>query len=161
MGIISLLQRIFGFTQNELKVIFFLTITFLAGVAIRWFKPLNQEVAQPDYSTEDSIFLERSKKLLQLASPESVKTTGKAATSKPEKPALQPHSIDINQASKDQIMLLPGIGQAYAERIIIYRTDHGPFPSVDALDRVKGIGKKTIERLRPFVTVMPPKEAEK
>jgi competence protein ComEA len=50
-------------------------------------------------------------------------------------------------------MQLPGIGESYAERIILDREDHGSYTSVDDLMRVKGIGKKTMERIRPFVTI--------
>ncbi len=38
-----------------------------------------------------------------------------------------------------------------AERIIDYREKHGDFSSVDALQNVRGIGKKTLEKLRPFI----------
>ncbi|MBM2846858.1 MAG: competence protein ComEA [Bacteroidetes bacterium] len=50
-------------------------------------------------------------------------------------------------------MQLPGIGESYAERIILYREDYGSYTSVDDLTNVKGIGKKTLERIRPFLTV--------
>ena len=48
-------------------------------------------------------------------------------------------------------MLLPGIGSTYAERILIYRQEHGPFRSVEELSKVKGIGKKTLARIREFL----------
>ncbi len=64
-----------------------------------------------------------------------------------DKPAL----LNINTASAEELQTLPNIGERMAERIIDYRTEHGDFASVDALQDVKGIGPKTIEKLRPFV----------
>lgn len=59
--------------------------------------------------------------------------------------------IDVNKATPAELELLPGIGPALAKRIIDYRTQHGAFQSVDELDKVKGIGPKVLERLRPLV----------
>ena len=63
------------------------------------------------------------------------------------KPAL----LNINTATVEELQTLPNIGEATAQRIIDYRTQHGDFASVDALQNVKGIGTKTLEKLRPFV----------
>ncbi len=57
--------------------------------------------------------------------------------------------ISINSASARQLQDLPRIGPAMAERIIEAR----PFHSVDDLLRVRGIGPKTLEQLRPLVTM--------
>jgi comEA protein len=155
MGAFSSLQQLFGFTRNELKVILFLAVTFLAGLAFRWFDPFQNEVESFDYSTQDSLFLARSQQFMSLPTQED-STEGKERKrrrkSEPKKD-LQPQSIDLNSATKDELMLLPGIGEAYAERIVIHREDHGPFRSVEDLEQVKGIGKKIIARLRPFVRV--------
>ena len=51
------------------------------------------------------------------------------------------------------LQTLPGIGPALAERIIAYRTEHGPFRTVEELLEVKGIGEATLEKLRQEVTV--------
>lgn len=63
--------------------------------------------------------------------------------------------IDLNAASAAELESLPRIGPALARRIIEDRAEHGPFASLDDLDRVKGIGKRTIELLRPFARVEP------
>ena len=55
--------------------------------------------------------------------------------------------IDINAASLDEVMRLPGIGRVTAQAIVAGR----PYRSLADLDRVKGIGPKTLEKLRPFV----------
>jgi len=72
------------------------------------------------------------------------------STTKPtvsNKPAL----LNINTAAAEELQTLPNIGERMAERIIDYRTQHGDFTSVDDLQKVKGVGPKTIEKLRPFV----------
>jgi competence protein ComEA len=61
--------------------------------------------------------------------------------------------ININTATATELEELPGIGPSYAKGIIDYRTQNGPFVRVDDLDKVKGIGPKTLEKLRPLVTI--------
>ncbi len=150
MNIFSVLQRSFGFTRNEIKVILFLITTFIVGLGIRLYRSTEEPEAvsesRYDYSLKDQEFKERSQKLAKLTSPKGKKKTTSKQT-------LGPHSININTASKDRLTLLPGIGETYAERIIIYRDNNGPYASVDELEKVKGIGKSTLERLRPYIRV--------
>ena len=61
--------------------------------------------------------------------------------------------LDLNQATEEDFDALPGIGPRLAERILEYRQSVGVFHSLDELRDVKGIGKKTFERIRPLVTV--------
>ena len=63
----------------------------------------------------------------------------------------KPVLLNINTASTEELQTLPNIGERMAKRIIDYRIQHGDFASVDALQDVKGIGPKTIDKLRPFV----------
>jgi competence protein ComEA len=60
--------------------------------------------------------------------------------------------VNINTGSAEQLQLLPGIGPAKARLVMEYRTAH-PFRTVEELARVKGIGPKTVRRLRPHLTV--------
>lgn len=61
--------------------------------------------------------------------------------------------ININTATESELETLTGIGPVLGAAIIQYRTDHGPFTSVDQLQDVSGIGPVTLENLRPQVTV--------
>lgn len=81
-----------------------------------------------------------------------------AQTDEPPNPPAQPEptaaaKININTASAAELELLPGIGPALAQRIIEHRTKSGRFRRVDDLDNVRGVGPKTLERLRPLITV--------
>ena len=61
--------------------------------------------------------------------------------------------INVNTAKKDELIFLPNVGPVTAERIIRFREDFGVFKSIDDLTRVKGIGPKTLDKLRKYVTI--------
>jgi competence protein ComEA len=63
--------------------------------------------------------------------------------------------VNLNQARPDELELLPGIGPSKAKRIVEYRTQH-PFRKTEELTRVKGIGRKTFGKLRPYLTLQGP-----
>ena len=63
--------------------------------------------------------------------------------------------ININTAGAAELDKLSGIGPALAERIIQYRTEHGPFARPEDLENVSGIGAKTYEKMASQVTVSP------
>ena len=66
--------------------------------------------------------------------------------------------IDVNHATAVELRRLPGIGPTLSQRIVETREEN-PFRSVEDLRRVRGIGAKTLERLRPHVLVVPDKTA--
>ena len=156
MKFLSYFQSI-GFTRNETKVILMLGATFLLGLGIRYYNssPATGITKQFDYSMADSIFQARSTAPAQDASttPNSDNSPGKRSAYVRKAALGAGDHVNINTASADRLILLPGIGPAYAERIISYRKENGPFTSVDELENVKGIGKKKLARLRPFVRV--------
>jgi len=65
--------------------------------------------------------------------------------------------VNINTATTEQLTTLPGVGPATAARIIEYREKNGAFKKIEDLMNVRGIGEKTFLRLKPLVTVTPPK----
>lgn len=62
-------------------------------------------------------------------------------------------TININSATAEELDTLPGIGPAYAERIIAYREEHGGFSDIEELQEVSGIGPKTYEKLKDMVSI--------
>lgn len=61
--------------------------------------------------------------------------------------------INLNTASRSDLLRLPNIGTVRADAILAYRAEHGPFRSLDELQNVDGIGPGTLETLRPFLSV--------
>lgn len=62
-------------------------------------------------------------------------------------------AINLNTATKEELVALPGIGPAKAQAILDYRNAHGSFKSVEELKDVKGIGAKRFERLKSELSV--------
>ncbi len=63
--------------------------------------------------------------------------------------------VDINAADWPELMQLPGIGEVLAHRIVDSRQAGGPFADHEDLRRVRGIGPKTLEAIRPYLRPMP------
>ncbi len=61
--------------------------------------------------------------------------------------------VDINKASKEELMQLEGVGDAYAQKIVEYRKANGPFKQPGDIMKVKGIGPATYEKNKDRITV--------
>ena len=68
------------------------------------------------------------------------------------RPLAPGETIDLDGADVTEITRLPRVGPALAQRIVAWRTAHGPFGSLERLDSVPGVGPHLVETLRPFVT---------
>jgi competence protein ComEA len=69
------------------------------------------------------------------------------------------HRIDLNRATRSELMQVPGVGPALAERIVAERDGRGRFAGVEDLAGVHGIGDLTLNKIRPWVTVEPIEDA--
>lgn len=61
--------------------------------------------------------------------------------------------ININSASKEELMRLPGIGEGKADNILLYRSEHGAFRSAEDIMQVNGIKEALYERLKDYIKV--------
>jgi competence ComEA-like helix-hairpin-helix protein len=64
---------------------------------------------------------------------------------------LRPGALDVDRAAAAEWVRLPGIGPSLAARIVADRDARGPFAAPEGLLRVRGIGRKTLEKIRPFL----------
>ena len=150
MKLLKRVQDFAAFTKNEQKIFLFLSIIFVAGVSIKAYRAyfMPQPVRQFDYSALDKEFEERSKHLTSISSydgaSDSAITTGVRGIKK---------KINLNTATKDELVSLPGIGENIAEQILIFRDEHGVFSSAEQLRKIKGIGAKKFKKLLPYVTI--------
>jgi len=67
------------------------------------------------------------------------------------RPLMPGERIDLDKADVSEITRLPRVGPALAQRIVAWRTEHGPFGTLSRLDSVPGVGVKLLDAVRPFV----------
>ena len=137
-----------SFTTQERMVLLFLSVTLLIGGIVKWTQIQNTPALQIKTSsvyTEMATYKAVSHKLNAVQT-STEKEKAPAATVTPE------GKIHINQASATTLEQIPGIGPTLAERIIAYRTEHGPFTQVEDITRVKGIGTKMFEKISKSIS---------
>jgi len=126
--------RGWGFSSYERRALWFLIVLLLVGSSVRFYHH------------------RRLSKRLELWVETADTTAAREQPPVAEQPSID-YPLDLNLATATELEMLPGIGTKRAADIEDFRRTHGPFGSVDELDLVYGIGLKTIERLRPLVTV--------
>ena len=150
MNLLKRVQEFAAFTKNEQRIFLFLALVFLAGVSIRFYKAhfISHPVRQFDYTELDKEFEERSRHLTSIS-----QASGPADSAASVRLQSGGKKINLNTATKADLLSLPGIGEGIAEHILIFRDEHGTFSSLDQLKKIKGIGAKKFDRLRPFVVI--------
>jgi len=61
-------------------------------------------------------------------------------------------AININTATAQELIALPGIGQKTADNIVSFRQEHGPYQTAEDLLKVKGVGKKTLKKIENLIS---------
>ncbi len=67
--------------------------------------------------------------------------------------AVTTDKISINSATKEQLMLVPGIGETFAQRIIDYRDTHNGFADIIELKNIDGVGESRFQKWKDYFTV--------
>lgn len=98
------------------------------------------------------IFIGRNVKSDYAQLPESIASeTAAESQTQTQTQTQTDYRLDINTATKVQLMELPGIGEKIADRIIAYRTQNGAFSSTDELMNVEGIGEKKLLQIESLI----------
>ena len=146
----------FTFNRNEQIVLLLLCCILIVGIVIRYLDSRDPdripdfevrknavEIPSPDENISSMTSLTHGQSQVEVPSPkESVSPVGEL--------------IDINRATAKEFERLPRIGPQIAGRIVAYREENGAFKRVDDITKVRGIGPKTLERLRPHLTMSTP-----
>jgi competence protein ComEA len=90
-----------------------------------------------------------------------VAPTGRASIEEQQSSAQQAPALNLNTATQADLEKLPGVGPATAKQILDYRQKNNGFKKVEELMNVKGIGEKSFLKLKPLVTIAPPKLQER
>jgi comEA protein len=158
----------FGFTGEDLIIISFLIIIFIAGFLIKtagWKEPRNFDYSNADYEFEQNLkegFAGLEKNILsslqkeKLALLQNLSDSLTAEKDKKESEDLLAkfdRKINLNLAFSSDLQRLPGIGKVMADRIIEYREQNHGFEKIEDIMKVKGIGAKKFEKIKELITI--------
>lgn len=158
------LSKKINLTSTELKISGFLILTLVAGTLIKFIFGINEktELTFFNYAQIDSIFFNSDEN--DINNSENV---NKNVDYKQEvfdfnersfnkinsRQILAEKSINLNKATKQELMSLPGIGEATAENIIALRKKIGGFRKPEDLLKVKGIGSKKLDKIIKYIFI--------
>ena len=154
-----------GFTQTEIKVILFLAIVFAIGLGVKYifFKNSVANAKKYDYSVQDSIFEQikipnrslRNEEIAEKAVDYKQEVLDFNTTNfKNSKKDVPPEkSININKASLEDLIKLPGIGAKTAGSIIDFREKITRFKKLDDILNVKGIGISKLNKIKKYIYI--------
>ncbi|MCR4417576.1 MAG: ComEA family DNA-binding protein [Ignavibacteria bacterium] len=136
------------FTKEEIKILLFLILFTTGGVILKNFDAIFQ-IQKPKNQFEntdiDSI-------LVAVFSDEKIDKSETIINPKRDN-SLKKHSIDLNKATVEELIKLPGIGENTAMKIIEYRQRFGGFKKIEELMRVERIGQKTFEKIKDYLII--------
>ncbi len=158
--LIHTIQQHTGLTKSEALVCSSIVGILLFGWIVRSVLDnatnTHEQSAQRVIALLDSLMsvvspVNTNKEIPQYSQPSSHSQAYRNSVSEKQSGTLQRSRININTASAQRLEELPGIGPAMAQRIVAERSVR-KFSSVEDLERVKGIGPKKLEKIRPYVT---------
>ena len=139
------LPDFFGVTGLQLRLTAFLVLILAFGLIYPQLRDSGQVNSDLETWAKDSTILNR-----KVAEIESHWEARRKALEE-EKKANASFRVNLNTATKEEFVKLPGIGPELARRIMEYRIGNDGFSSIAELSRVKGIGIKKLERMKPYL----------
>jgi competence protein ComEA len=128
----------------------FVATDLTSSPAIEGWTPVNNAVAsalaEPQFNSDQQIKKE------QPNNKDIQEQQGKLTPSSEIK-REQNQSVNINTAGLVELQNIPGVGEKKAQTIIDYRNKHGAFKKVQDLTKVKGIGLKSFQKMKPFIEI--------
>lgn len=156
-----------GLTQAEIKIILFVVSILLIGFSYKTFIKDSNSIPYKiiDYSEQDRIFNNlgtdslKSKNLLKSVDKkvdykqEVLDFNTRSFDNVQNKTLPAENSINLNSASLNDLLNLPGIGEKTSENIIEYRNRINKFKNLDELLSVKGIGKSKLNKIKKYLSI--------
>ena len=135
----------FGVTGLQLRVTAILVVVLACGLVYPQLRVSEHANSDSEAWSQNSSILNR-----KVAEIENRWKARKNALEAKEK-ANVTFRINLNAATNEELIKLPGIGPELARRIMEYRIEKDGFSSIDELRKVKGIGIKKLKRIRPYL----------
>ena len=127
--------------MNDKRAALMLACLALAGAGVRYFLSPSPSAPPGDVQLQSS----------STTRPNALQETAQRAA-RLARPLMPGERIDLDNADVSEITRLPRVGPALAQRIVTWRTEHGPFGTLARLDSVPGVGAKLLDAIRQFVT---------
>ncbi len=127
-------MQILSFTPQETKALIFLVAALLVGTGLTLYKRTH-----PQFAPE----------LVPLGREAVVSTNAQEQSD----PVADARLLNINQATAEELQLLPGLGPSLSRRVVSYREAHGGYAKIEDIMQVDGIGPKTFQRIRDCISV--------
>jgi competence ComEA-like helix-hairpin-helix protein len=127
--------------MDDRRAALMLACLALAGAGVRYFLSPSPSAPPGDVQLQSS----------SSQRPGALRETARRAVQL-SRPLLPGERVDVDRADVSEITRLPRVGPALAQRIVAWRTEHGPFGSLSRLDSVSGVGPKLLDAILPFVS---------
>lgn len=154
------IQGILGMTERECRMFLMLAILVLTGSIARHYQTNRSDDNPEAFAKFDAEFRRQTARADSLDVLREAKIEQSLDRERgidaPDTDIPVASRLDLNRASSEELQKLPGIGPSIAGKILAIRSRLGRFLTVEDLLLVSGIGEKTLQRLRPHLTVRAP-----